>query len=86
MAYRVYDMEAGKVVISRDVTFNKSSFDGPKTVDDGDFDAVTDSFDSMHVCEESGPRVSKQVGKRKSPPEHKDRDDVRRPHDIQQLI
>ncbi|GMF32343.1 unnamed protein product [Phytophthora fragariaefolia] len=53
-AYRVYDIEAGQVVISRDVTFDESSFDGSKGIDDEDVDGVTDYFDDMQVSDDSG--------------------------------
>ncbi|GMF54823.1 unnamed protein product [Phytophthora fragariaefolia] len=78
-AYRVYDIEAGQVVISRDVTFDESSFDGSKGIDDEDVDGVTDYFDDMQVSDDSGTRVFTQAGKRKSRAEHEDRDNVRRP-------
>ncbi|GMG18284.1 unnamed protein product [Phytophthora fragariaefolia] len=78
-AYRVYDIEAGQVVISRDVTFDESSFNGSKGIDDEDVDGVTDYFDDMQVSDDSGTRVFTQAGKRKSRAEHEDRDNVRRP-------
>ena len=45
-AYRVYDIEAGQVVISRDVNFDESSFGEPSSSDDED--AVPD-FESLDI-------------------------------------
>ncbi|KAG6616458.1 Integrase catalytic core protein [Phytophthora cinnamomi] len=78
-AYRVYDIEAGQVVISRDVTFDESSFDDSKAADGEEVNRLTDVFDDMQVSEDSGTRVFTQVGKRKSRPDNQDRDNVRRP-------
>ncbi|KAJ8527467.1 hypothetical protein ON010_g14797 [Phytophthora cinnamomi] len=78
-AYRVYDIEAGQVVISRDVTFDESSFDDSKTADGEEVNRLTDVFDDMQVSEDSGTRVFTQAGKRKSRPDNQDRDNVRRP-------
>ncbi|KAG6590624.1 Integrase catalytic core protein [Phytophthora cinnamomi] len=78
-AYRVYDIEAGQVVISRDVTFDESSFDDSTAADGEEVNRLTDVFDDMQVSEDSGTRVFTQAGKRKSRPDNQDRDNVRRP-------
>ncbi|KAE8962877.1 hypothetical protein PR001_g29558 [Phytophthora rubi] len=78
-ACRVYDIEAGQVVISRDVTFDESSFGESKAVANEEVDQLTDYFDDMQVPDESGPRVFTQAGKRKSRSDNQDRDNVRRP-------
>ncbi|KAG6578251.1 putative integrase [Phytophthora cinnamomi] len=78
-AYRVYDIEAGQVVISRDVTFDESSFDDSKAADGEEVNRLTDVFDDMQVSDDSGTRVFTQAGKRKSRPDNQDRDNVRRP-------
>ncbi|KAG6590623.1 Integrase catalytic core protein [Phytophthora cinnamomi] len=78
-AYRVYDIEAGQVVISRDVTFDESSFDDSKAADGEEVNRLTDVFDDMQVSDDSGTRVFTQAGKRKSRPDNQDRENVRRP-------
>ncbi|KAG6578218.1 Copia protein [Phytophthora cinnamomi] len=78
-AYRVYDIEAGQVVISRDVTFDESSFDDSKAADGEEVNRLTDVFDDMQVSDDSGTKVFTQAGKRKSRPDNQDRDNVRRP-------
>ncbi|KAJ8566600.1 hypothetical protein ON010_g6522 [Phytophthora cinnamomi] len=65
-AYRVYDIEAGQVVISRDVTFDESSFDDSKAAEGEEVNRLTDVFDDMQVSDDSGTRVFTQAGKRKS--------------------
>ncbi|CAI5732013.1 unnamed protein product [Peronospora farinosa] len=66
-AYRVYDIEAGQVVISRDVTFDKSSFGfSPMSASEDDED-VTLVLDSLDICDNNaGPTTYQQTGKRKN--------------------
>ena len=66
-AYRVYDIEAGQVVISRDVNFDESVFGlSPPTTDE---DADDIDFDSLELDDEApGQAQYKQTGKRKSRP------------------
>ncbi|POM58554.1 Hypothetical protein PHPALM_36782 [Phytophthora palmivora] len=78
-AYRVYDIETGKVVISRDVTFDESIFDNFKAISNEEVEEVTDHLDDMQVSDDCGTKVFMQAGKRKSHPEHDDRDNVQRP-------
>uniref|UniRef100_A0AAV1TN90 Reverse transcriptase Ty1/copia-type domain-containing protein n=1 Tax=Peronospora matthiolae TaxID=2874970 RepID=A0AAV1TN90_9STRA len=66
-AYRVYDIEAGQVVISRDVNFDESDFglSPPTTTEDAD----DIDFDSLDLDDEvPGHAQYKQTGKRKSRP------------------
>ena len=66
-AYRVYDIEAGQVVISRDITFNESTFDfSMDRSSDDDEDAELD-LDLLAINEDDVRQtVYKQTGKRKS--------------------
>ena len=66
-AYRVYDIEAGQVVISRNVTFDESIF-GFSTVSasDDDEDVVLE-LDSLDIGDDNaGPTTYQQTGKRKN--------------------
>uniref|UniRef100_A0AAV1TH64 Reverse transcriptase Ty1/copia-type domain-containing protein n=1 Tax=Peronospora matthiolae TaxID=2874970 RepID=A0AAV1TH64_9STRA len=66
-AYRVYDIEADQVVISRDITFDESTFDFSmdRPIDD-DEDAELD-LDLLAINEDDVRQtVYKQTGKRKS--------------------
>ncbi|KAG6586647.1 Integrase catalytic core protein [Phytophthora cinnamomi] len=76
-AYRVYDIEAGQVVISRDVTFDESSFDDSKADAGEEVNRFTDVFDDMQVSDDSVTRVFTQAGKRKSRLDNQDRGNVR---------
>ncbi|POM73090.1 Integrase catalytic core protein [Phytophthora palmivora] len=78
-AYQVYDIEAGKVVISRDVTFDESSFDTFKVVSDEEVEEIANHLDDMQVSDDCGTKEFFQEGKRKSHPEHEDRDNVQCP-------
>uniref|UniRef100_A0AAV1TI94 Reverse transcriptase Ty1/copia-type domain-containing protein n=1 Tax=Peronospora matthiolae TaxID=2874970 RepID=A0AAV1TI94_9STRA len=66
-AYRVYDIEAGQVVISRDVNFDESAFGlSPPTTTE---DANDIDFDSLDLDDEApGQAQYKQTGKRKGRP------------------
>uniref|UniRef100_A0AAV1TFY3 Integrase catalytic domain-containing protein n=2 Tax=Peronospora matthiolae TaxID=2874970 RepID=A0AAV1TFY3_9STRA len=66
-AYRVYDIEAGQVVISRDITFDESTFDfSMDRPSDDDEDAQLD-LDLLAINEDDVRQtVYKQTGKRKS--------------------
>uniref|UniRef100_A0AAV1VN52 Integrase catalytic domain-containing protein n=1 Tax=Peronospora matthiolae TaxID=2874970 RepID=A0AAV1VN52_9STRA len=66
-AYRVYDIEAGQLSISRDVNFDESTFklSPPTTAKDAD----DLDFDSLDLDDEApGQAQYKQTGKRKSRP------------------
>uniref|UniRef100_A0AAV1TJ73 Integrase catalytic domain-containing protein n=1 Tax=Peronospora matthiolae TaxID=2874970 RepID=A0AAV1TJ73_9STRA len=65
-AYRVYDIEAGQVVISRDITFDESTFDfSMDRPSDDDEDAELD-LDLLAINEDDVRQtVYKQTGKRK---------------------
>uniref|UniRef100_A0AAV1TV48 Integrase catalytic domain-containing protein n=1 Tax=Peronospora matthiolae TaxID=2874970 RepID=A0AAV1TV48_9STRA len=66
-AYRVYDIEADQVVISRDITFDESTFDfSMDRPSDDDEDAELD-LDLLAINEDDVRQtVYKQTGKRKS--------------------
>uniref|UniRef100_A0AAV1U9X3 Integrase catalytic domain-containing protein n=1 Tax=Peronospora matthiolae TaxID=2874970 RepID=A0AAV1U9X3_9STRA len=66
-AYRVYDIEADQVVISRDITFDESTFDfSMDRPSDDDEDAELD-LDLLAINEDDVRQtVSKHTGKRKS--------------------
>uniref|UniRef100_A0AAV1TJ16 Integrase catalytic domain-containing protein n=1 Tax=Peronospora matthiolae TaxID=2874970 RepID=A0AAV1TJ16_9STRA len=66
-AYRVYDIEAGQVAISRDVNFDESAFGLSPPATDEDADDL--DFDSLDLDDEApGQAQYKQTGKRKSRP------------------
>ena len=66
-AYRAYDIEAGQVVISRDVNFDESAFGlSPATTNE---DADDLDFDSLELNDEGPSQMQyKQTGKRKNRP------------------
>ena len=70
-AYRVYDVEAGQVVISRDVNFDELTFRLSLLIDD---EVVNDlDLESLElVDEDSRPMRFTQAGKRKSRPSDED--------------
>ncbi|GMF34083.1 unnamed protein product [Phytophthora lilii] len=70
-AYRVYDIEAGQVVISRDVNFDESTFGlSPRTTNE-DVDDL--GFETFDISDNGPPQTDyKQVGKRKSHPSEND--------------
>ncbi|KAG2793113.1 hypothetical protein PC113_g25583 [Phytophthora cactorum] len=80
-AYRLYDIEAGQVVISRDVNFDESTFGLSPRISDEDVDDL--DVDSLDI-DDDGPRQTeyKQTGKRKSRPSDED-EATRRPHTTQ---
>uniref|UniRef100_A0AAV1UAK6 Polyprotein n=1 Tax=Peronospora matthiolae TaxID=2874970 RepID=A0AAV1UAK6_9STRA len=81
-AYRVYDIEAGQVMISRDVNFNESAFGMSMLISDDDVDGL--DFESIDLDdEEPRPRHFKQTGKRKAQPSH-DNDDASMPRAVRQ--
>ncbi|KAG3018255.1 hypothetical protein PC119_g10731 [Phytophthora cactorum] len=67
-AYQVYDIEAGQVVISRDVTFDESSFGVSTTSSSDDDDDASLDFASLEIsdADTAGPTEFKQAGKRKT--------------------
>ncbi|KAG2759282.1 hypothetical protein Pcac1_g28657 [Phytophthora cactorum] len=79
-AYRLYDIKAGQVVISRDVNFDESAFGLSPTISDEDVDDL--DVDSLDI-DDDGPRQTeyKQTGKRKSRPSDED-EATRRPHTV----
>uniref|UniRef100_A0AAV1UYD7 Polyprotein n=1 Tax=Peronospora matthiolae TaxID=2874970 RepID=A0AAV1UYD7_9STRA len=81
-AYRVYDIEAGQVMISRDVNFDESAFGMSMLISDDDVDGL--DFESIDLDdEEPRPRHFKQTGKRKAQPSH-DNDDASMPRAVRQ--
>uniref|UniRef100_A0AAV1V8Y6 Integrase catalytic domain-containing protein n=1 Tax=Peronospora matthiolae TaxID=2874970 RepID=A0AAV1V8Y6_9STRA len=64
-AYRVYDIEAGQVVISRDVNFDESTFGLPSPITDEDADDL--DFELLDLNDEEPRQVEyNQTGKRKN--------------------
>ena len=64
-AYRIYDIEANRVMISRDVTFNESVFAFSPTLPQESVDDTALDFDSMSISDEPHPMQFKKTGKRK---------------------
>ncbi|KAG2768596.1 hypothetical protein PC113_g25262 [Phytophthora cactorum] len=79
-AYRLYDIEAGQVVISRDVNFDESTFGLSPTISDEDVDDL--DFESLDI-DNDGSRQTEytQAGKRKSRPSDED-EAARRPRAV----
>uniref|UniRef100_A0AAV1VMW5 Reverse transcriptase Ty1/copia-type domain-containing protein n=1 Tax=Peronospora matthiolae TaxID=2874970 RepID=A0AAV1VMW5_9STRA len=65
-AYRVYDIEADQVVISRDVTFDEPTFGFSPTLPQEIVDDTALDIESMNISDEPHPMEFKQIGKRKS--------------------
>ena len=65
-AYRVYDIEADQVVISRDVTFDESTFGFSPTLPQEIVDDTALDIKSMDISDEPRIMQFKQAGKRKS--------------------
>ena len=61
-AYRIYDIEADRVMISRDVTFNESKFAFSPTLPQETVDDTALDFDSMSISDELHPMQFKQTG------------------------
>ncbi|KAG2812911.1 Retrovirus-related Pol polyprotein from transposon TNT 1-94 [Phytophthora cactorum] len=79
-AYRVYDIEAGQVVISRDVNFDESTFGLLPPISDEDVDDL--DFDSLGIDNDGSRETEyKQAGKRKSRPSDED-EAARRPRAV----
>uniref|UniRef100_A0AAV1VG57 Retroviral polymerase SH3-like domain-containing protein n=1 Tax=Peronospora matthiolae TaxID=2874970 RepID=A0AAV1VG57_9STRA len=64
-AYRVYDIEADQVVISRDATFDESTFGFSPTLPQEMVDDTALYIESMNISDEPHPMQFKQTGKRK---------------------
>ncbi|KAG2879434.1 Retrovirus-related Pol polyprotein from transposon TNT 1-94 [Phytophthora cactorum] len=81
-AYRLYDIEAGQVVISRDVNFDESAFGLSPPISDEDVDDL--DFDSLDIdTDNDSSRQTEytQAGKRKSCPSDED-EAARRPRAV----
>lgn len=64
-AYRVLDIDAGKVVISRDVNFDESAFGFPMGSSSEDVDDGAQDLDLLDINEDDVRQVNcKQTGKR----------------------
>ena len=63
-AYRIYDIEARKVVITRDVTFNKLSFGFSSVLPQEIVEDIALRFDALDIS--NSPRLPefRQAGKR----------------------
>ncbi|KAG4037019.1 hypothetical protein PC123_g27413 [Phytophthora cactorum] len=81
-AYRLYDIEAGQVVISRDVNFDESTFGLSPPISDEDVnDLDFDSLDIDNDNDSSRQTEYKQAGKRKNRPSDED-EAARRPRAV----
>uniref|UniRef100_H3H942 Integrase catalytic domain-containing protein n=1 Tax=Phytophthora ramorum TaxID=164328 RepID=H3H942_PHYRM len=69
-AYRLYDIEAGQVVVSRDVNFDEAAFGLSTHTSDEDVDDAALDLDALDLDDNDGPRLTsfRQAGKRKSRP------------------
>ena len=64
-AYRIYDIEADRVVISRDVSFNESAFTFSPTLPQESVDDTALDFDSMSISDDPHTMQFKHTRKRK---------------------
>uniref|UniRef100_H3GNZ2 Integrase catalytic domain-containing protein n=1 Tax=Phytophthora ramorum TaxID=164328 RepID=H3GNZ2_PHYRM len=73
-AYRLHDIEAGQVDVSRDVNFDESTFGLSTHTSDEDVDDAALDHDPLDLDDNDGPRQTsfKQVGKRKNSPSGED--------------
>uniref|UniRef100_H3GC12 Integrase catalytic domain-containing protein n=1 Tax=Phytophthora ramorum TaxID=164328 RepID=H3GC12_PHYRM len=69
-AYRLYDIEAGQVVVSRDVNFDELAFGLSTHTSDEDVDDAALDLDALDLDDNDGPHQTsfKQAGKRKYRP------------------
>ena len=75
-AYRVFDIEAGQMVISRDVNFDEASLGLTTKSPSEDLDDAVPDLDLLEISEDDVSQVNyKMTGKRKFRP----RDNVARP-------
>uniref|UniRef100_A0AAV1VDW7 Integrase catalytic domain-containing protein n=1 Tax=Peronospora matthiolae TaxID=2874970 RepID=A0AAV1VDW7_9STRA len=65
-AYRVYDIEADQVVISRNVTFDESTLGFSPMLPQEIVDDTALDIESMNISDQPHPMQFKQTGKRKS--------------------
>ena len=81
-AYRAYDIEAGQVVVSRDVNFDESIFGLSPMITDDIFDGL--DFESLDLVDEGlRPTSFTQSRKRKNRPSNED-EAVSRPRAVRQ--
>ena len=72
-AYRVYDIQAGQVMINRDVNRDESGLSLLMLISDEDVNGL--NFESIDIYnEESRPKNFKQTGKHKDQPSNEDID------------
>ena len=64
-AYRIYDIQADRVVISRDATFDESAFALSPTLPQENMDDIALDFGSMIISDEPTTMEFKPTGKRK---------------------